>query len=41
MGLEKSNVTYFNSVSDIKRTVESTLKTRRSNFVSPRKLMYF
>ena len=39
MGLEKSNATYFNSVSDIKRTVESTPKTGRSDFVSPRNLM--
>lgn len=39
MGLEKSNARYFNSVSDIKRTVESTPKTGRSDFVSPRNLM--
>lgn len=39
MGLEKSNARYFNSVSDIKRTVESTPKTGRSDFVSPRNLL--
>ena len=39
MGLEKSNARYFNSVSDIKRTVESTPETGRSDFVSPRNLL--